>query len=175
MEASVISYGRGAQEREAEIVPGRFALGPLENQQEQCRKELHGFPGIRIESGPDVLLLKINEDLRMQLYKWILPHLGKSVRYWSPILRDRETGLEQILTDEILVHFQRELTRDQAAEILGKFPGVRLDRAVRFSPEEFIASVSPAMGLAALRFAETLETSPEVEFVSPNFISEAWR
>ncbi len=175
MPAEILTYGRGVHERKIEIVQRRFALGYAGNNEEKLCDELQDLRDVKIKPSPGMLLLDVADDVRMQLYEWAHGQLGTTLRYCTPILRDLQTGLELILTDEILIHFRQQLTRERATEVLSEYPTVLLGQSVRWSPGEFIAHVQKATGIAPLQAADAIDADEEVEFACPNFIGEVRR
>jgi hypothetical protein len=88
-----------------------------------------------------------------------------------PVLRDEESQLLQVLTDEITVRFKRALPKKQREAVEKKF-GFTIARQNEFVPNQFVVKVPTSRGVDALKVANDLDAADEVEFAAPNFVSE---
>ena len=93
------------------------------------------------------------------------------VEFFTPVLRDAETGLLRILTDEITVRFKPHVPVTRRAEIQRKL-GVRTLRRNEFVPDQRVVRVARPVGLKTLTVARALDRSPDVEYAAPNYISQ---
>ena len=93
------------------------------------------------------------------------------VEFVTPVLRDPESGLYQILTDEIAVRFKSVLPSKHLRAVEQKY-GVTVARQNEFVPTQCIMKVTQPKGLHTLEVASQLDAAKEVEFATPNFISE---
>jgi hypothetical protein len=103
-----------------------------------------------------------------QLQQWV--EEGK-VEFVTPVLRDMESQLNQILTDEITVRLKSEVSPERLRR-LGEKYGVTVVRQNEFVPNQFIVKVAEPSGMHTLEVASQLDAADEVLFASPNFISE---
>ena len=88
-----------------------------------------------------------------------------------PVLRDEESQLLQVLTDEVTVRFKRALPKKEREQVEKKF-GFTIARQNEFVPNQFVVKVPTAKGVDALKIANELDAADEVEFAAPNFVSE---
>ncbi len=88
-----------------------------------------------------------------------------------PVLRDEESQLLQVLTDEVTVRFKRALPKKERAQVEKKF-GFTIARQNEFVPNQYVVKVPTSAGVDALKVANELDAADEVEFAAPNFVSE---
>jgi hypothetical protein len=103
-----------------------------------------------------------------QLQKWVD---DGTVEFVTPVLRDEESQLQQILSDEITVRFKSALTSKQLKGVEEKY-GVVVARQNEFVPRQFVVKVAQPTGLRTLDVASQLDAADNVEFATPNFISQ---
>ena len=89
----------------------------------------------------------------------------------SPVLRDEESQLLQVLTDEITVRFKSTLAAKERRQMEKKY-GLTMARKNEFVPNQFVVKVPQSKGLDTLKVANELDAADEVEFAAPNFVSE---
>lgn len=124
--------------------------------------------------GPHRLVLVELPDTRRQaaavkqLRAW---RRDGSVEFFTPVLRDEKTGLLRILTDEITVRFKPHVPVTRRAAIQRKL-GVNTLRQNEFVPDQRVVRVAQPVGLKTLTVARALDRSPDVEYATPNYISE---
>ena len=92
----------------------------------------------------------------------------------TPVLRDRESDLRQILTDEVTVRFKSIQSAEKLKEVERKY-GVSVARQNEFVPSQFVLKVDQPSGLRTLDVASALDEADDVQFASPNFVSEHGR
>lgn len=88
-----------------------------------------------------------------------------------PVLRDEESQLLQVLTDEVTVRFKRALPKKAREQVEKKF-GFTIARQNEFVPNQYVVKVPRSAGADALKIANELDADDEVEFAAPNFVSE---
>ncbi|MFL5732856.1 MAG: hypothetical protein ACJ78Q_06610 [Chloroflexia bacterium] len=93
------------------------------------------------------------------------------VEFATPVLLDPSSQLRQIPTDEITVRFKSPLPEDQLKSFEQKY-GVSVVRQNEFVPNQYIMKVARPVGLHTLDVANELNPEEDVEFATPNFISE---
>ena len=103
-----------------------------------------------------------------QLRVW---HRDGRVEFFTPVLVDDKTRLLRILTDEITVRFKPHVPVTRRADIQRKL-GVDTLRQNEFVPDQHVVKVSEPLGLKTLAVARALDRSPDVEYATPNYISE---
>jgi hypothetical protein len=98
----------------------------------------------------------------------------KLVEFVTPVLRDPDTNTRQVLTDEIVVRMKPGRTRRTLAA-LGAPHGIAIARQNEFEPSQYIVTVAEPSGTQTLDVARSLDSSDEVEFASPNFLTQVKR
>lgn len=98
-------------------------------------------------------------------------HLAGRVEFFTPVFRDEATQLQRIPTDEIILRFKPDVPAKRRASLRRKL-GVNTLRQNEFVPDQCVVKVSKATGLKTLKVATTLAKSAEVEYATPNYISE---
>jgi hypothetical protein len=93
------------------------------------------------------------------------------IEFATTVLRDRESQLAQILTDEIAVRLKGKVSLKRLKSLEKKF-GVKVARQNEFVPNQYILKVPQPSGLRTLEVAKRLDASKETEFATPNFVSE---
>jgi len=89
----------------------------------------------------------------------------------APVLRDEESQLLQVLTDEITVRFKPALAAKERKQLEKKY-GLTSARKNEFVPNQYVVKVPRSRGLETLNVANELDAADEVEFAAPNFVSE---
>ncbi len=89
----------------------------------------------------------------------------------APVLRDEESQLLQVLTNEITVRFKPTLAVKERQQMEKKY-GLTIARKNEFVPNQFVVKVPRSKGLDTLNVANQLDAADEVEFATPNFVSE---
>ena len=93
----------------------------------------------------------------------------------SPLLRDLRSDLGEIMTDEITVRLRPGAEVDRRLQALLRRTDLVLARRNEFVPNQFVVRVDHPLGLEVLELAVSLDTRPDVEFATPNFVSEVSR
>jgi hypothetical protein len=88
-----------------------------------------------------------------------------------PVLLDKESKLLQVLTDEITVRFKPTVDAKKRKQIEKEF-GLTVARKNESVPNQFVVTAPGAEGLDTLKLANKLDAEDEVEFATPNFVSE---
>ena len=89
----------------------------------------------------------------------------------APVLRDEESQMLQVLTNEITVRFKPALAAKERKQVEKKY-GVTIARKNEFVPNQYVVKVPRTQGLETLNLANELDAADEVEFAAPNFVSE---
>lgn len=97
------------------------------------------------------------------------------VEFATPVMRDSATGLRQVLTDEIVVRLKSGQARQRTLATLEGEHGVRIGRRNEFEPTQYIVKVPHASGTRTIDVARSLDARDDVEFASPNFLTDISR
>ncbi len=174
MTAPRIAYGHGEHRYEAELAEGLYAAGCLEEKMLQVRKALEALEGGTVEEGPGVLFVRLPESLTDVLRDRILQQLGGDMRFFTQVLVDVQSRLQQILTDEIIVRFRTDVPTEEARRIAAAH-GVVLEAESKYVANEYRARVLDPVELGPLLSADALDKDRAVDFSCPQFISEIRR
>jgi hypothetical protein len=99
---------------------------------------------------------------------------AKAIDFVTPVLVDQESGTRQVLTDEIVLRLKPGRTR-RTLQTLGAAHGVTISRRNEFDPAQYVLKVAKPSGTDTLEIARSLDASEDVEFASPNFLTEIKR
>jgi hypothetical protein len=97
------------------------------------------------------------------------------IEFTSPVLIDSASGLRQVLTDEIVLQLKPGTSSRQTLKTLKAEHDLEIRRGSEFDPCHYIAKVPKKLELQTLEVARSLEDRDEVEFASPNFLTQIKR
>jgi hypothetical protein len=96
------------------------------------------------------------------------------VEFVTPVLLDPESHTRQVLTDEIVLRLKPGRT-ERALAALKAEHGIEIGKRNKFEPSQYIVRVRKPSGMQTLDVARSLDQSDDVEFASPNFLTEIKR
>ena len=96
------------------------------------------------------------------------------LEFVTPVLLDRESNTRQVLTDEIVLRLKPGRTK-RTLEALKNEHGLEIGSRNEFEPSQYIVKVPKPSGTTTLDVARSLDSSDDVEFASPNFITQVKR
>jgi len=99
----------------------------------------------------------------------------KLVEFATPVMLDLGSGLRQVLTDEIVVRLKAGHAQQRTLATLKGEHGVTIGRRNEFEPTQYIVKVPQASGTRTLDVARSLDQRADVEFASPNFLTDIKR
>ena len=99
---------------------------------------------------------------------------ARLIEFVTPVLLDPDSRTRQVLTDEIVVRLKPGRSRRTLAALEAAH-GIEIDRRNEFEPSQYIVKVPKPSGLQTLDVARSLDRSEDVEFASPNFLTEIKR
>ena len=160
-----------------ETVPGRVAVKCVPRRGRRLRERLRESGPLRTIGSLGIFVLKLDDARRRPAAWQRLKELqGEGVVVWaSPLLRDLQSDLGEILTDEITVRLRPGAEVDRRLQDLLRRTDLVLARRNEFVPNQFVLRVDHPLGLEVLELAVSLDTRPDVEFATPNFVSEVSR
>jgi len=97
------------------------------------------------------------------------------VQYVTPVLRDPESGVRLIPTDEITVRFRPQAPVRGMLTEMRRNEGVSVARRNEFVPSQYVLRVPSPAGKRTVEIARRLDARDEVEFAAPNYISDVKR
>ena len=171
--ASRVFYRQGKRKVYVELLGNTVAVRCREDAEETVCSALRSLGRVRAVESHRLLIVELPEATQRAAALKQLEQWGEegAVEFVTPVLRDSESQLRQILTDEITVRFKPVLPPEQLKRIEEKY-GVTIARQNEFIPNQFIVKVTQPNGLHTLEVANQLDAADEVEFAAPNFISE---
>ena len=149
-----VRYRKG-QERQATTALSEF--GTLEDQRPQCILILHRSSGISRREVDHVL-----DDLRDR----------GVIDFATAVLRDADSGARQVLTDEIVVRLKPNAPQRKTLASLKAEHGVEIGKQNAYEPTQYIVKVVDPSGTNTLDVARLLDRCDDVEFASPNFLTD---
>ncbi len=166
-------YMRGAKKVYAELLDNTLAVRYREDVKTDIYQALRTMGRVRIDQARRLAIVEFSgtaqrDQAENRLRKWLDDGI---VEFVTPVLRDADSQLLQILTDEITVRFESVLPLKRLKAMEQKY-GVTVARQNEFVPNQFIVKVTQPEGLRTLEVASQLDAADEVEFATPNFISE---
>ena len=140
---------------------------------EELRKALGSFGSVRDIEPQKLLMVQLRsssdrEKVLKEVQSFIDSGAAEAI---VPVLRDEESQLLQVLTDEVTVRFKRPLPKKEREQVEKKF-GFTIARQNEFVPNQFVVKVPISRGVDALKVANELDADDDVEFAAPNFVSE---
>ena len=149
-----VHYRKG---RRYDVADALSALGTVEDKYPRRLLILHRAPGV---SPHEVTAL----------VKWLEDR--SAIEFASAVFRDLGTGLRQVLTDEVVLRLKPGAAHRHALSTLCAEHGVAVRRRNTYEPAQYIVKVSNPSGTNTLDVAESLAHCEQVEFASPNFLTE---
>lgn len=151
-----------------DVVAVRYA-----NSKEELREALSTFGTVKEVEPQQLLMVQLRsssdkERVLDQVQSFIDTGAAESV---VPVWRDEESQLLQVLTDEVTVRFKRALPKKEREQVEKKF-GFTIARQNEFVPNQFVVKVPVSRGVDVLKVANDLDADDDVEFATPNFVSE---
>lgn len=171
--ASRVFYRHGKRKVYMEPLDDTVAVRCHEDAEEPVCAALRSLGRVQKVESHRLLIVELRDPAQRavafnQLQQWAEEG---AIEFVTPVLRDSESQLRQILTDEITVRFKSVLPPERLKKVEEKY-GVTVVRQNEFVPTQFIVKVRQPTGLRTLEVASQLDAADEVEFAAPNFVSE---
>ena len=166
-------YRQKNHEVAVERVPHTLAVRYCPKGKERVMKRLSALGEVRLVEPQRLLVVQFpeaakREAAQVQLQKWQEAGL---IEFATPVLRDPESQLAQIVTDEISVRFKPDLAPERREEVERKY-NLTVTRKNEFVPNQYVVKMDRTEGLKTLEVASQLDSEADVEFAVPNFISQ---
>lgn len=169
-------YRQGKTKVYLKPVDNTLAVRYNKNARAQVRKTLRSLGEVievsEIES-QQLFIVHLSEGSKEESISQHLQSLidKGAIESVAPVLRDEESQLLQVLTDEITVRFKPDLAAKERKQLEKKY-GLTIARKNEFVPNQFVVKVPRSKGFDTLHVANELDAADEVEFAAPNFVSE---
>lgn len=170
---TVIAYQQSKRKIFVEPIEDTIAVRCLEGMEDTVCAKLRSLGRVQVVTSQQLIIVKFRDPTqRMAALKQLQQWMDEGVvKFATPVLCDSESQLHQILTDEIIVRFKSVLPPEQLKEVEDKY-GLSVVRQNEFVPNQFVVKVMQSVGLRTLEVASEIDAMDEVEFATPNFISE---
>jgi hypothetical protein len=93
------------------------------------------------------------------------------IEFITPVLVDEESNLKQIPTEEITVRFKDEPSEKHLSDFTDEY-GVKIAKQNEFVPRQYIVKLETSQGKQVLEVAKNIGQAEDVEFATPNYLSE---
>jgi hypothetical protein len=173
---ATLSFEQAGRRTAIKTVPARVAVKWAPRQRDRVLRELADLGPARALDNLKLLVVDLKEPReRPAAWRELALLRDQGVIAWAtPLVLDVESGLGQIVTDEITVRLRPGVAADRWLEKQARH-GLVLDRPNEFVPNQFVLRVEGTFGLDTLQRATDLDKDDNVDFATPNFISEVVR
>lgn len=166
------AHQRGKGKVFAKPLGNTIAVRYREAAGETVYAKLHALGQVRAIEPQRLFIVEFPKARRAAAEKQLQQWMGEgTIEFFTTVLRDEDSQLRQIPTDEITVRFKAALPPRRLKTLEKKY-GVTVARQNEFVPNQFILKVAQPSGLRTLEVASRLDAADDVEFAEPNFISE---
>lgn len=98
----------------------------------------------------------------------------RAIDFVAPVLVDPDSHTRQVPTDEILLRLKPGRTQ-RVLKSLREPRGLTISRRNEFEPSQYVLKVPTGSATETLEIARELDSSEDVEFAAPNFLTEIKR
>ena len=153
-------------------VAARYATG----HDEKVREALAPFGRLELYQPQRIIVLERSAGVTAATVNGTLEELRRhgAVEFITPVLLDVASKTRQVLTDEIVLRLKPGRTK-RTLDALSAAHGVTIARRNEFEPSQYVVKVPSPSGMQTLDIARSLDESDDVEFASPNFLTEIKR
>ncbi len=157
-------------------VPNAVAARYAPGQEGEVHEALAPFGGVEVHPQQRMIVLQCSSRVTTTRVRATLDELQrrKLVEFVTPVLRDPDSRTRQVLTDEIVIRLKPGRTQ-RTLKALTAAHDLEVGRRNEFEPSQYVVRVRKPSGTQTLDVARTLDRSDDVEFASPNFLTEIKR
>lgn len=157
-------------------VPGAVAARYCAGQEGTVCDALAPLGALEVYQAQRMVVLERSPRVAATRVKTVLEDLRRrnAVEFVTPLLLDPESKTRQVLTDEIVLRLKPGRTK-RTLQALGAAHGVTIGKRNEFEPSQYVVKVPSPSGTQTLDIARSLDASDDVEFASPNFLTEIKR
>ncbi|SRR6266540_169020 len=157
-------------------VPNEIAVRYRAGQEQQVREALSRFGSVRAYPVKRMIVLHRAPGSASAAVKSALENLQGTgdVEFVTPVLLDPDSNARQVLTDEIVVRLKPGRTT-RTLDALQAEHGIEIGSRNEFEPSQYIVKVPKPSGTQTLDVARSIDQSDDVEFASPNYLTEVKR
>ena len=160
-----------------ETIPDQIAVRYRPGHEKTVRERLAAFGRIEEQPLSRILILHFKHSVPRAAIDAELEalHQRKLIEFATPVMRASENGTRQVLTDEIVLRLKSRRAQQRTLETLKDEHGLKIGRRNEFEPNQYVVKVKQASGTRTLDVARLLDERADVEFASPNFLTELKR
>ena len=157
-------------------IPNEIAARYCDGQEKKVCEVLAPFGKVQIYPHQRMVVLERAADQTQAKVHAALEDLQAAglLEFVTPVLLDRASNTRQVLTDEIVLRLKPGRT-ERELDALKAEHGLEIGRRNEFEPSQYIVRVAKPSGTTTLDVARSLDQSDDVEFASPNFLTQVKR
>jgi hypothetical protein len=161
-----------ASSRSPKTVPNQIAIGYRPGCEADVRDALAPFGTLEVHPRSSLIILHREPGISRAKLSQAIQSLQKAsqVEFATPVLRDPDSQLRQVLTNEIVVRLKPGDTRRTIAALSAEH-GLEVGRRNRYEPTQYIVKIPRTLGTQPLDVARAIDRHADVEFASPNFLT----
>ena len=155
-------------------IPTQVAVRYRASQAGKVRERLAAFGDVEDQPQVRLLILHRHPSAPANVVAETLHALQaeKLVEFATPVLRDADSGLRMVLTDEIVLRLKVGHATRRTLAALKAEHGLTIGRRNEFEPQQYIVKVPQTSGTCTMDVARSLDRRDDVEFASPNFLTD---
>jgi hypothetical protein len=155
-----------------DIVKDQIAIRYCPGQDRKVREALERVGRVEEQPSSQIFILHRNPNVSASKVATAIETLKKAskIAFATPVLRDRDSGTRQVLTDEIALRLKPG-SASRALKALKAEHGVIVGKRSEFDPTQYIVKVPDTTGTRTLDVARSLDKRDDVEFACPNYLT----
>jgi hypothetical protein len=159
-----------------DIVKDQIAVRYCPGQDRKVREALEQVGRVEEQPSSQIFILHRSPGVSASTVATAIETLKKTskIAFATPVLRDPESGTRQVLTDEITLRLKPG-SASRALKALKAEHGVIVGKRNEFEPTQYIVKVPDTTGTRTLDVARSLDKRDDVEFASPNYLTDIKR
>jgi hypothetical protein len=159
-----------------EEVPDEIAIRFQSGKERKLRSVLAPFGTLDIYPRQRMMVLRRAPGLSARTVRDALDGFQTQglIEFTTPVLFDPGSQTRQVLTDEIVLRLKAGAATGVLAALKAAH-GLEIGPCNEFDPTQYIVKVPNPSGLQTLDVARSLDRSDDVEFASPNYLTQIKR
>lgn len=158
-------------------IPNQVAVCYRAGHEKKVRERLSALGRAEDQPLSRILILHRNPSVTRRAVDTEIEALQEEqlVEFATPVMRDADSDRRQVLTDEIVLRLKPGHAQQRTLAALKDEHGLKIARRNEFEPTQYIVKVKQASGTHTLDVARSLDQRDDVEFASPNFLTDIKR
>ena len=163
--------------RTPKTIPDQVAVRYRAGQAEKVRERLAALGSTEDQPLSRILIVHRAPSVTRRALDTALDALKeeKLVEFATPVLLDSASGTRQVLTDEIVLRLKSSHSTQRTLAVLKAEHGLTIGRRNEFEPAQYIVKVRETSGTHTIDVARLLDQRADVEFASPNYLTDIKR